>query len=165
MPDTQYCCDEAPRLSDCFFCESFLPEVGIDIALSRNRLMFSDFLEFHNYRLKRNKFMGDIILGRALAYMEANYMEKISISDLEAAAGVSRFALSRAFRRHMGVSPICWLWTYRIQIAAGLLGKEPLWSCSAIAYQCGFESPAHFSRKFRMYFGRPPGMYRLACHS
>jgi transcriptional regulator GlxA family with amidase domain len=106
--------------------------------------------------------MGDVIVGRALAYMKSNYMEKISIGDLEGVSGVSRFALSRAFRRHLGVPPISWLWAYRVEVAAGLLGHEPHWSCSAIAYQCGFESPAHFSRKFSIHFGRPPGLYRLA---
>jgi transcriptional regulator GlxA family with amidase domain len=106
--------------------------------------------------------MGDEIVGRALAYMKSNYMEKISIGDLESVSGVSRFALSRAFRRHLGVPPISWLWAYRVEVAAGMLGHEPHWSCSAIAYQWGFESPAHFSRKFSVHFGRPPGRYRLA---
>ena len=104
--------------------------------------------------------MPDSIVGKAIAYMKSNYMEKISISDLENEVGVSRFALSRAFRRQLGITPIGWLWAYRIQMAAGLLGRQRQWSCSAIAYQCGFESPAHFNRKFREYVGRTPGVYR-----
>lgn len=107
-----------------------------------------------------NKFMEDAVMGRVVDYIEANYMEKISLEDLEFVAGVSRFALSRVFRKHLGVPPIAWLWAYRTEIAADLLFREPLWSCSEIGYQCGFESPAHFARKFCSHYGWPPGRFR-----
>lgn len=106
--------------------------------------------------------MQHMAVDRAVTYMRANYMEKISISDLEMAAGVSRYALSRTFRRAFGLPPIGWLWIYRVRLAAELLEQQPNWSCSEIAYQCGFETPAHFSRTFRRVFGRPPGVYRQA---
>jgi len=106
--------------------------------------------------------MRHISVDKALSYISDNYMEKISIVDLEVATGVSRYALSRTFRRAFGVPPISWLWMYRARLAASLLEQEPWWSCSAIAYQCGFETPAHFNRTFRRVFGQTPGLYRKA---
>ena len=103
---------------------------------------------------------GDTVLKRALQYMEQNYMESISFDDLESITGVSRFTLSRSFNRKFGVSPIRWLWAYRVKMAAFLLASRPSWSCTEVAYQCGFETPGHFNRRFRGAYGRPPGHFR-----
>lgn len=93
-------------------------------------------------------------------FMRANYMEKISIDDLESVAGVSRFAILRAFHRQFGATPMRWLWRYRVELGAKLLHDQPAWSCSDIAYFCGFETPSHFTRRFRDVYGQPPGLYR-----
>ena len=93
-------------------------------------------------------------------FMQANYMEKISIDDLESVTGVSRFAILRAFHRQFGATPMRWLWRYRVEIGAKLLDDQPSWSCTDIAYYCGFETPSHFTRRFRAVYGRPPGYYR-----
>jgi AraC-like DNA-binding protein len=93
-------------------------------------------------------------------FMQANYMEKISIDDLESLTGVSRFTILRAFHRHFGATPMRWLWRYRVEQGAKLLHDQPAWSCSDIAYYCGFETPSHFTRRFRAVYGRPPGYFR-----
>lgn len=93
-------------------------------------------------------------------FMQANYMEKISIDDLESVTGVSRFAILRAFQRQFGATPMRWLWRYRVEIGAKLLDDQPSWSCTDIAYYCGFETPSHFTRRFRAVYGGPPGHYR-----
>lgn len=96
----------------------------------------------------------------ALNYMSDNFMEKISVNDLEWITGVSRFVLARRFQRELGTTPMRWLWVFRVQMGAVMLSKKPHWSCSDVAYHCGFESPAHFSRKFRIIYGNPPGYFR-----
>ncbi len=96
----------------------------------------------------------------AVNFMQANYMEKISIDDLESVTGVSRFVILRAFHRQFGATPIRWLWRFRVDLGAKLLHEQPAWSCSDIAYYCGFETPSHFTRRFRAVYGRPPGHYR-----
>lgn len=93
-------------------------------------------------------------------FMQANYMEKISIDDLESVTGVSRFVILRAFHREFGATPMRWLWRYRVELGAKLLQDQPAWSCSDIAYFCGFETPSHFTRRFRDVYGWPPGHYR-----
>jgi AraC-like DNA-binding protein len=104
--------------------------------------------------------MGFMAVEKVVDYIHMNYMEKISTTDLELISGVSRFTLARKFRCQYGQTPINWLWSYRLRLAADLLLKEPNWSCSAIAYHCGFDSPAHFSRKFKYFYGFAPGKYR-----
>lgn len=96
----------------------------------------------------------------AVNFMQANYMEKISIDDLESVTGVSRFVILRAFHRQFGATPMRWLWRFRVDLGAKLLQEQPAWSCSDIAYYCGFETPSHFTRRFRAVYGRPPGHYR-----
>jgi AraC-like DNA-binding protein len=93
-------------------------------------------------------------------FMQDNFMEKISICDLESVAGVSRFAILRAFHREFGATPMRWLWRYRVELGAKLLHEQPSWSCSDIAYFCGFETPSHFTRRFNEVYGQTPGSYR-----
>lgn len=97
---------------------------------------------------------------RAVNHMRECYMERISISDLEVLTGVSRYSLARSFQRRFGVPPMRWLWAYRVKMAAYLLMSKPNWSCTEVGYQCGFETPGHFNRRFRVTYGLPPGLFR-----
>src|ERR1700755_3590233 len=52
---------------------------------------------------------------------DARYAEAIDVSDMAAAAGVSRAHFSREFRRVFGESPHAYLLTRRLERAAALL--------------------------------------------
>ena len=55
-----------------------------------------------------------------------------------------------------------WMWRERLKRAKSLL-INPCYrhlTISEIAYSCGFNSDAHFSRSFKAAFGQPPGDYR-----
>lgn len=103
---------------------------------------------------------GSSVSSAVVTFMQTNFMEKISIGDLETLTGVSRFSILRAFNKEFGQTPMKWLWRYRVELGAKLLQDQPSWSCSDIAYFCGFETPSHFTRRFRDAYGRPPGNYR-----
>jgi transcriptional regulator GlxA family with amidase domain len=91
-----------------------------------------------------------------LEYVAENFAEEITLDDMAAAAGLSRFSLCRWFQRRFGVSPVRWLWMFRALLAHELISLEPRWSLTDIAFATGFTSSAHFSRFFRQVFGMPP---------
>ena len=95
-----------------------------------------------------------------IAYVLSNVGEEITLDDLSAAAGLSRFEFSRKFQRLSGVSPMRWLWTFRAVLAAEMITIDPHWSMTDVAFACGFSSSAHFSRSYKEANGCSPSQHR-----
>ncbi len=85
----------------------------------------------------------------------------LSLRELAAGACVSAGYLSRVFRRHYGTGPVAAFELLRLARAATLLARSNL-SVAAVARDCGFANPYHFSRRFHRTYGQPPGRYRRA---
>lgn len=83
----------------------------------------------------------------------------LTLSDLAALAHVSSSHLSKLFRDHYGISPMRHLWLTRTDYGAKLLRETGL-TVSEIAWQCGFQTPFHFSRWIRQQYGNSPRAYR-----
>ena len=98
-------------------------------------------------------------LRRALDFIEANLAQHISVSDIAAASGISRFHFSRAFQRATGKSPYAYLLERRIATAKSLLLRSGL-ALAEIGARCGFSSGSQFSRTFKAEVGVTPSAYR-----
>jgi AraC family transcriptional regulator len=85
----------------------------------------------------------------------------LSLPELAAGACVSAGYLSRVFRRQHGIGPVAAFELLRLARAATLLTRSNL-SVAAVARDCGFANPYHFSRRFHRAYGQPPGRYRRA---
>jgi AraC family transcriptional regulator len=85
----------------------------------------------------------------------------LSLRELAAGACISTGYLSRVFRRHYGIGPVAAFELLRLARAATLLARSNL-SVAAVAHDCGFANPYHFSRRFHRVYGRPPRGYRHA---
>jgi AraC family transcriptional regulator len=85
----------------------------------------------------------------------------LSLQELAAGACISTGYLSRVFRQHYGIGPGAAFELLRLARAATLLTRSNL-SVAAVAHDCGFANPYHFSRRFHRIYGQPPGRYRRA---
>jgi AraC-like DNA-binding protein len=85
----------------------------------------------------------------------------LSLEELAAGACISTGYLSRLFRQHHGIGPVAAFELLRLARAATLLVRSNL-SVGAVAHDCGFANPYHFSRRFHRVYGQPPGRYRRA---
>lgn len=83
----------------------------------------------------------------------------LSLEELAAGACISSGYLSRVFRHHYGIGPVAAFELLRLARAATLLARGNL-SVAAVAHDCGFANPYHFSRRFHRTYGQPPGRYR-----
>jgi len=93
---------------------------------------------------------------------DAGAAADLTADDLAEAAGCSRYAAYRAFRRAYGLSPSDYQRQLRLRAARGLLSRGV---CpAAAAAQAGFADQAHLTRWFRRYYGVTPGVYRSAVH-
>jgi transcriptional regulator GlxA family with amidase domain len=105
-----------------------------------------------NVRLARH-------LLRAKDLADARYAEPLRVSDLAAAAGLSRAHFSREFRRAYGESPHQYLLTRRLERAAALL-RTTDWSVADICFAVGAGSVGSFTVSFGRIFGHAPQAYR-----
>jgi len=90
-------------------------------------------------------------------YLDAHATRAVSSVELERAAGLDRYALSRHFRALYATSPHRYLLMRRLTRARALIGAgAPL---AEIAAATGFADQAHFSRHFKKAYGLPPGRW------
>lgn len=91
-------------------------------------------------------------------YLQANYHKNVSLAQLAEIAGISRFYLSRLFRREKGISLNAYQTQIRIDRAKKLLSQEmPI---SQVATAMGFYDQSHFGYHFKRLVGTTPGNYQ-----
>ncbi|PJJ27244.1 AraC family transcriptional regulator [Lacrimispora celerecrescens] len=90
-------------------------------------------------------------------FLEAHYMENITLADLSKLTGLSKYYLLRSFTRQKGISPYSYLETIRINKAKKMLeqGIPPI----EAALQTGFADQSHFSNFFKKFIGLTPKQY------
>ncbi|WP_158774013.1 GlxA family transcriptional regulator [Cobetia sp. L2A1] len=94
---------------------------------------------------------------RALAVMEANLAQALSIPEVCRLAGQSQRQLTRIFMAQFGETPKqCYL-GMRLDHAQRVLADSRV-SVSQVAFSVGFSHLAHFSRAYRQRFGEAPSV-------
>ena len=89
----------------------------------------------------------------------ANLAKPLTLEDLAAVSGFSKYHFSRLFRRAAGQSPMSFLRRVRMEAARTLLLATPL-PLKAIAPQVGMANEYHLSRTFKKVFGQSPSILR-----
>jgi AraC-like DNA-binding protein len=93
-------------------------------------------------------------------FIDTHFAERIQLSTLAGACGVSRFHLIRLFRAGVGVPPHAYLKQRRVAHAVVMLRNGV--PVATIAYACGFADQSHLTRAFKQTYGFPPGAYQRA---
>ncbi len=91
----------------------------------------------------------------AVALMEANIEEPISLDELAEHVGISRRQLERVFQKYVQCVPTRYYLELRLTRARQLLLQTSM-SIVDVALACGFVSAPHFSKCYRDFFGIPP---------
>jgi len=99
-------------------------------------------------------------LRRALAWVGASGHEAVDLPELARAAGVSSAQLVKLFKRHLGTTPLRYVWETRTRRGVQLLRETGL-TVGEVAHRCGFQTPFHFSRWCRQLHGLPPRALRM----
>jgi len=98
-------------------------------------------------------------IASALRMVAEGYAEPIAIGSLARACGVSEPTLRRLFAQAVGTSPLEYLTSVRIQMAASLLAATDQ-SVLEISLAVGYASLSSFNRHFRRIMGVPPREWR-----
>ncbi len=114
--------------------------------------------EIKNHHLPKQS-LEPAAIQKARQYIEDHLMEKLTVSTVAVAAGVSESHFSKLFKRITGQSCGTYIICQRIALAQKMLLTTSK-SISEIAYECGFESISHFNRSFKTLTKNPPKLYR-----
>ena len=100
-------------------------------------------------------------LAEAVAFMEANIEELISLDEIASHVGLSRRQLERLFQKYLHCVPTRYYMRLRLMHARQLLLQTSM-PIVDIAFASGFVSTPHFSKCYREHFGIPPRDERKA---
>ncbi len=100
-------------------------------------------------------------LAEAVAFMQANIEDPISLGEISSHVGLSRRQLERLFQKYLNCVPTRYYMRIRLMQARQLLLQTPMLIID-IALASGFVSTPHFSKCYREYFGLLPRDERKA---
>jgi AraC family transcriptional regulator len=98
-------------------------------------------------------------LQRAIAYINENLVDELSLKAIAAVAQMSPFYFARLFKRATSLTPNQYVTNRRMERAKQLLIEQDL-SVVDIAQEVGIQSQSHFNKVFREYTGVTPKAYR-----
>jgi len=101
----------------------------------------------------------DTHVARALALLHRDIARPWTVDELGREVGQSRSALADRFIRLIGVPPMHYLASWRMQVAMQNL-RETSASLAQVAEMVGYESEAAFSRAFKKAVGTAPATWR-----
>ncbi len=92
-----------------------------------------------------------------IRYIEKNYAEDVTVSEIANESGVSTSFLSRIFKKEIGIPIHEYLNQYRISKSLSLLETH---SVTETGYLCGFCDSSHFISIFKKHMGLTPMQYK-----
>lgn len=95
----------------------------------------------------------------ALKFMETQYHRFLTLEQIAAEAGMSKYHFCRLFVKHTGVTPIHHLTKIRIEEASRLL-RQTRQPVAAVAAATGFDNSSYFGKVFRKLMGASPQQFR-----
>ncbi len=90
--------------------------------------------------------------------IHANLLSDLSLEEFALILNMSVSTFKRTFKKEFNESPHQYIKNQKLKKAAELL-RLPNDGISAVAYDCGFNSIAHFSKAFKERFGVSPREY------
>ena len=143
-----------------------------DISFKEMR-MYEELLHFfivigeHNYQIKNSlsaqktpqQKAYDRKFDAVTEYIKEHYTEQISLEDLAAFAGFSKYHFSRIFKEYYQMSLPEYITSLRVSRATELL-ENPDLSIMDVALQSGFSSLPSFNRTFKQINNCTPSQFR-----
>lgn len=99
------------------------------------------------------------VVKKVIKYIQTNCSDHITLAELSDVAGMTPNYFCRFFKKITGCSPIEYLISCRMELAAYQLRDDGL-SITDVAFNCGFGDVSHFINTFRERNGVTPLKYR-----
>lgn len=137
---------------------------GVSVVLQKGLFATDETIAHIGAALERKRRLSldaQRLVRQAMLFIQENYPEPITRSDIAQHVNIAEDYLTFCFRQELGTTPIKYLQRYRVHQAKKLL-KESSLSVTEIAMQVGFGDSGYFSRVFHREAGLSPEAYRRA---
>lgn len=101
----------------------------------------------------------EVLIGKAISYIDDNFQEKCSLEDVAGQVGISKYYLSNLFKKVKGINFSAYLNQVRIERARKLIA-QPGMTVAEVCEQTGFNDQQYFSKTFKKYTGTTITEYR-----
>ena len=108
---------------------------------------------YQTFTINEGHYTDDI--AKTLAYIEGNYMHRLTLSSISANVSLSSSYLCRVFKSEVGTSITSYLNNLRIRKAATMI-KDNRLSLKEISTMVGIDDQLYFSRLFKKCMGISP---------
>ena len=98
------------------------------------------------------------IIADAFDYIEKNYANNITISDIACHVGMSVSHFGHVFKDATGISPIRHIRNVRCNKAIEMIEKD-IYTISEISARCGFNDVSYFTKTFKKYTNHLPSQH------
>ncbi|NOT77151.1 MAG: helix-turn-helix domain-containing protein [Cyclobacteriaceae bacterium] len=102
---------------------------------------------------------GDDVIAKTQNWLERNFKEKTSLTQLSEVGNVSIKTLTRRFKKATGETPQIYLQKFRIETAKRLLESKDI-TFNEVTWQVGYNDPSSFHKAFKIETGLTPIDYR-----
>lgn len=135
---------------------------GVEAAMHVARL---NLIDWHTAgqqpfaRVARTRQVGDAVIARCQAWIGEHFREPSPVAAMVRLSGIAERSFKRRFRAALGMSPLEYVHTLRLEAAKQMLeaGNAP---AETIAFEVGYEDAAFFRRLFRRHVRLTPSQYR-----
>lgn len=148
-------------LNSLLLMESLQPRCGSQVVVERLAeaylvQMLRLFLQTQKIQLGLFAGLSDNKLARAIVVIHEHPSENWQVASLAEKAGMSRSAFSGLFKKTMGMTPMSYLTSWRMRLAAQRI-KSGDKNLAIISNELGYQSEAAFRRTFKKVMGVAPG--------
>ena len=147
--------------------QDYLPQSIIRALINGNCTSYAKISPI--YELFANKYVRIVdaeskskkyrALQRVTNYIDEHYIDGLSLDEVAAATGISRYYVSHLFKELMDTTFVGYVNELRLNRAAMLLmtSDSPIIEIAALS---GFNNLSNFNRAFKLHFGKTPSAYR-----
>ena len=97
-----------------------------------------------------------------IIYVNAHYMDKLTLDGIADYVGLNREYLSRLFSKETGIGLFQYINEVRMKRAGEMIRSNKQVYIKEVAAAVGFDDPYFFSRKFKDFYGKTPSEYAEA---
>ncbi len=99
------------------------------------------------------------ILRNMIGFIQQNYTEKITLSDIASSGSVGQSKCCKLFAKYIGQTPNLYLTQYRLDKSTLLLKTTDM-TVTEIANVVGFNGSSYYAEAFRKWYNKSPSEYR-----
>ena len=96
-----------------------------------------------------------VTIKKAIRYIQENYQKNITVIDIAADAGLSKYYFCHLFKEFTGITTVRYINILRCEKARMML-QNGNYRVEEVAYLCGFDNLSYFSKTYKKYMGCLP---------